>query len=297
MKEKGKMGKGKNGKQKKEKAEKEGKKEGKQETTGSIRKQQERERKREETNFAQAISVQTARCLSALPKVISLCVALLRLRKPDHGLQGWSVEDDLSKALWKRILVGPRRPSTRWPPAQRVPALNESLQQKKVSVKDRANSGLSRSLRLPQQPQETRSSPAESEAEAAAKLAKLELALSALDAESKCLKNLVDKTRVRAGHGHPGKRLDECQQYLLQAGKRSEMASCGRRCRRAGSVARRVQHWGREIGGVRHLTSGGDGQQHWHNPTPRSVGRRAPQREGRAAIKRSRVEASRGGWP
>ena len=65
-----------------------GKKEGKQETTGNIKKQQERERKREETSFAQAISVQTARHLSALPKVISLCVALLRLRKPDHGPQG-----------------------------------------------------------------------------------------------------------------------------------------------------------------------------------------------------------------
>ena len=68
--------------------EKEGKKEGKQETTGNIRKQQERERKREETSFARAISVLPARCLSALPKVISLCVALLRLRKPDHGPQG-----------------------------------------------------------------------------------------------------------------------------------------------------------------------------------------------------------------
>ena len=62
-----------------------------------------------------------------------------------------------------------------------------------------------------------------------------------------------------------GKRLDECQQYLLRAGKRLKMASCGRRCRRAGSVARRVQQWGREIGEVRHLTSGGDGQQHWQN--------------------------------
>ena len=68
--------------------EKEGKKEGKQETTGNIRKRQERERKREETSFAQAISVQTARCLSALPKVISLRVALLRPRMPDHGPQG-----------------------------------------------------------------------------------------------------------------------------------------------------------------------------------------------------------------
>ena len=111
-KEKEKMGKGKIEKQKKEEANKEkqenrgtgGKrkkkerKRGTQETTGSIRKQQVRVRKREETrgneikreetSFAQAISVQTARCWSALPKMISLCVALLRLRKPDHGPQG-----------------------------------------------------------------------------------------------------------------------------------------------------------------------------------------------------------------
>ena len=28
--------------------------------------------------------------------------------------KGWSVEDDLSKALWNRILMGPRPPSARW---------------------------------------------------------------------------------------------------------------------------------------------------------------------------------------
>ena len=52
------------------------------------RKHQETTGKREETSFAQAISVQTARWLSALPKVIALCVALLDHRKPDHGPQG-----------------------------------------------------------------------------------------------------------------------------------------------------------------------------------------------------------------
>ena len=73
----------------------------------------------------------------------------------------------------------------------------------------------------------TRTSPAESESEAAAKLTKLEAAYSALDQESpevKYLKSVIDKTRVRAGHGHPGKRLDECQQHIARAAKRLEIA-------------------------------------------------------------------------
>ena len=46
--------------------------------------------------------------------------------------KGWSVEDDyLSKAFWELILIGPRPPSTRWPPAQRAPAPKGRPQQKK----------------------------------------------------------------------------------------------------------------------------------------------------------------------
>ena len=51
--------------------------------------------------------------------------------------------------------------------------------------------------------------------------------MSALDAESpegKYLKSVIDKTRVHAGQSHPGKRLDECQQYMVRAGKRLELA-------------------------------------------------------------------------
>ena len=131
---------------------KNGKKRGTQETTGSIRKQQVRVRKREETSFAQAISVQTARCLSALPKVISLCVAPLRLRKPDHGPQGVECRGRFVKGIMEADFDGSSS-AVDEVAAQRVPAPNERLQQKKVSVKDRANSGFSRSLRLPQQPQ------------------------------------------------------------------------------------------------------------------------------------------------
>ena len=38
------------------------------------------------------------------------------------------------------------------------------------------------------------------------------------------MKSVIDKTRVCAGHGHPGKRLDECQQYMVRAAKRLEIA-------------------------------------------------------------------------
>ena len=54
---------------------------------------------------------------------------------------GWSVEDDLSKAFWKRILVGPRPPSTRWPPAQRAPAQKGRPQQKKERPSTSAEEG------------------------------------------------------------------------------------------------------------------------------------------------------------
>ena len=50
---------------------------------------------------------------------------------------------------------------------------------------------------------------------------------SSLDAESpegKYLKSMIDKARVRAGQWHPGKRLDECQQYMVRAGKRLELS-------------------------------------------------------------------------
>ena len=44
---------------------------------------------------------------------------------------------------------------------------------------------------------------------------------------------MIDKTRVHAGQGHPGKRLDECQKYMV-AGRQTfgvgETSSCHRSC-------------------------------------------------------------------
>ena len=124
-----------------------------QETKGNIRKREERKRKREETRGNEFCSSHFCSNGTLLERVAESDFVVLPFCAIGSWImvcKGWSVEDDLSKALWKRILMGPRRPSTRGPPAQRVPAPNERLQQKKVPVKDRAKSGLSRSLRLPQ---------------------------------------------------------------------------------------------------------------------------------------------------
>ena len=88
--------------------------------------------------------------------------------------------------------MGPRPPSVQWPRAR-------PHQPPKGSGKGR---GRSQPAVATVAATTTRSGPAESEAVAAAKLSKLEVALSALDAESpegKNLKSVIDKTRVRAG--------------------------------------------------------------------------------------------------
>ena len=41
-------------------------------------------------------------------------------------------------------------------------------------------------------------------------------------AEGEC-KSVIDKTRVHAGQGHPGKQLDECEQHMVRVGKRLEL--------------------------------------------------------------------------
>ena len=112
----------------------------------------------------------------------------------------------------------PRPPSVQWPCAR-------PHQPPKGSGKGRGRSQPAHQVPIVAATT-TRSSPAESEAAAVAKLSKLEVALSALDAKSpegKYLQSVIDKTRVRAGQGHPGKRLDECQQHMVRAGKRLEL--------------------------------------------------------------------------
>ena len=96
-------GKGKNGKPKKKRRKrkkKERKKENRkqQEASGNNRKEIGNERKREERSFAQATSVQTARCMSALPNVISLCVALLQ----PSGAGSWSARGGVSRTICPR---------------------------------------------------------------------------------------------------------------------------------------------------------------------------------------------------
>ena len=142
------------------------------------------------------------------------------LRRRVMPRRGWHNEE--WSRQWLQLLMGPRPPSVQWPRSR-------PRQPPKGSGKGRGRSQpLHSEVPVPKPTvSTTRTSPAESESQSAAKLAKLEAAHSALDQESpeaKFLKSVIDKTRVRAGHGHPGKRLDECQQYMARAAKRLEIA-------------------------------------------------------------------------
>ena len=146
------------------------------------------------------------------------CVFPLRRRLMPR--RGWHNEE--WSRQWLQLLMGPRPPAVQWPRSRPL--------QPKGSGKGRGRSQPpQREVPVPKRVvSTTRSSPAESESEAAAKLAKFEVVYASLDAESpegKYLKNVIDKTRVRASHGHPRKRLDECQQYTVRAAKRLEMPS------------------------------------------------------------------------
>ena len=177
----------------------------------------------------------------------------------------WSARGGVSgtmcpMALCKRILMGPlgrRRGGLQHSVFQHPMSV---FSRRRKSVKDRANRGLSRQSPSPTAALSTRS----------------------------------ESCGIRG----PGKRLVECQQYLG-----SKQESVWRWQAVVAVVAKqdRLQEecnsGGREIGGLRPLTSSGDGQQHWQNPTPRSVGRRAPQREGRSAIKTEPRRSEQGGWP
>ena len=69
--------------------------------------------------------------------------------------------------------------------------------------------------------------PVEFEAEATAKISKLERALSALYCNSpagKGLQSLINRTRTQTGFGHPGHRYNDCPQFLVRAAKRLKKA-------------------------------------------------------------------------
>ena len=69
--------------------------------------------------------------------------------------------------------------------------------------------------------------PVEFEAEATAKISKLERALSVLGCNSAAgngLQSLIDRTLTQTGFGHPGHRYNDCRQFSVRAAKRLEKA-------------------------------------------------------------------------
>ena len=184
--------------------------------------------------------------------------------------RGWHNEE--WSRQWLQLLMGPRPPSVQWPRSR-------PRQPPKGSGKGRGSQSAPT--------QRGSSSEADSSHDtdqscrirvrSCSEVGQVGGSLFALDQEfpeAKYLKSVIDKTRVRAGHGHPGKRLDECQQYMSRAAKRSEIAKqavVARSCR-AGSSSRRVQHRLRKIGGVKEggisdPALNGGGWQHGQNPT------------------------------
>ena len=80
-------------------------------------------------------------------------------------------------------------------------------------------------------PSKVRLTPAETVSKAAAKVTRLEAALAALEdsddadgAEATALKEALKKARAQAAPSNPGRRLDECQQYVARAARRLEKA-------------------------------------------------------------------------
>ena len=171
----------------------------------------------------------------------------------------WSVEDDLPKALWKQILMSPRPPSTRWPPAQRGPAPKGRPQQKKETSRSSpsvqlpkkgpttvekltralsALDGLSPEAQVLRESLEkakaeaisrepTRASPDEVRSAALAKIARLEAAITALgpddSKEKSVLEEALQKVKKGAKMTPVGERLDFCLQFIERASKRLQL--------------------------------------------------------------------------
>ena len=97
----------------------------------------------------------------------------------------WVLENDLSEAVWRTILRGPRPPSVVWPRGSERSSsvstkgpggLNQGRSPHHQSVKSRASKGLAKPAALPS----VRLSPDERVAEARARVARLEAALQVL---------------------------------------------------------------------------------------------------------------------
>ena len=135
--------------------------------------------------------------------------------------------------------MGPRPPSVRWPAAHQnrrnVPSKRGKFENQKPDIQKpevaKNQRPKSQDTKKTETPSRVRLTPAETVSKAAAKVTRLEAALAALEdsddadgAEATALKEALKKARAQAAPSNPGRRLDECQQYVARAARRLEKA-------------------------------------------------------------------------
>ena len=131
--------------------------------------------------------------------------------------------------------MGPRPPSVRWPRAQQNRRSQSAAGQRGAGKVPSKVEKKKPESKVPKKDLEAvpkvRVSPAEAAVKASARVARLEAALAVLEdsdeadgAEVVQLKESLKKARVQAAPANPGRRLDECQQYVARARRQLEKA-------------------------------------------------------------------------
>ena len=149
----------------------------------------------------------------------------------------WVLENDLSEAVWRTIVRGPRPPSVGWPRAPRFnssaastmcsggPSHGRAAHHQQVRHASKGNGKSS----VPQ-PSVVRLSPDERVAEARARVVRLEAALQVLDEESpeaQLIKEALLKAREQSRVQPVGERLDSTLKFILRSRVRIEKIQAG----------------------------------------------------------------------
>ena len=141
----------------------------------------------------------------------------------------WVLENDLSEAVWRTILRGPRPPSVVWPRGSERPSsvskspggLNQGRPPHHQSTKSRASKGLAKLCA----PTSVRLSPDERVAEARTRVARLEAALQVLgetSPEAQPIQESLRKAREQCRVQPVGERLDSTLKFIQRSRVRIE---------------------------------------------------------------------------
>ena len=140
--------------------------------------------------------------------------------------RGWRVEEDISHALWKQLLRGPRPPAHRWPRAS-----HQGGHTRQVPGGRRQSVGLPQGPPTRQksaEPVRRRFTPAQVASEASTKVSRLERCIALLSpddtAELKSLQAALARARAQTVLPHPAKQVEDCEEYCTRAKRRLEKA-------------------------------------------------------------------------